>query len=83
MFIDPIATHARSKPKSLACVDLETGRRWDWRALDEAANRIANFLVGEFGPASGARVATLAAASGRGRFLCPSTGAWHRPKLPG
>jgi fatty-acyl-CoA synthase len=60
MFIDPIATHARSKPKSLACVDLETGRRWDWRALDEAANRIANFLVGEFGPASGARVATLA-----------------------
>ncbi len=60
MLIDPIATHARSKPKLLACVDLETGRRWDWRALDEAANRIANFLVGELGPASGARVATLA-----------------------
>jgi fatty-acyl-CoA synthase len=59
VLIDPVATHARSKPEALACVDLESGRRWDWRALDRAANRAANWLVGEIGLASGARVATL------------------------
>ena len=59
MLIDPVATYARAKPRSLACVDLETGQRWDWVALDRAANRVANWLVGELGAASGMRVATL------------------------
>jgi fatty-acyl-CoA synthase len=58
--IDPVATHARAKPKSLAVVDLETDRRWDFAALDRSANRVANWLVSELGAASGARVATLA-----------------------
>jgi fatty-acyl-CoA synthase len=60
MLIDPVATHARAKPHSLAVVDLESGRRWDFQALDRAANRVANWLVSELGAASGARVATLA-----------------------
>ena len=59
MLIDPIATHARAKPTSLAVVDLETSRRLDFLALDKAANRVANWLVGKLGAASGARVATL------------------------
>jgi fatty-acyl-CoA synthase len=41
-------------------VDLSSGRRWDWRALDATINRAANWLTGELGLASGARVATLA-----------------------
>jgi fatty-acyl-CoA synthase len=60
MLIDPVATHARAKPQSLAVVDLDTERRWDFLSLDRAANRVANWLVGELGAASGARVATLA-----------------------
>ena len=60
MMIDPVATHARAKPTKLAVVDLDTNRRWDFRSLDRAANRVANWLVGELGAASGARVATLA-----------------------
>ena len=59
MLIDPIATHAAAKPELTAVVDLESGRRWNWRALDIAVNRVANWLVAELGPASGARVATL------------------------
>jgi fatty-acyl-CoA synthase len=59
MLIDSIATHARAKPKALACVDLESGRRWDWPALDKAVNRAANWLVSQVGAASGVRVATL------------------------
>ncbi len=59
VLIDPVATHARAKPQALACVDLETGRRWDWQALDRAANRAANWLVAELGPARGVCVAAL------------------------
>jgi fatty-acyl-CoA synthase len=60
MVIDPVATHARAKPNKLAVVDLDTDRRWDFQSLDRAANRVANWLVGEVGAAGGARVATLA-----------------------
>ncbi len=60
MLIDPVATHARAKPDTEALVDLETGRRWSWRALDESMNRVAHWLIGTVGAGSGARVATLA-----------------------
>jgi fatty-acyl-CoA synthase len=60
MIIDPIATHNRTKPDRLACVDLDSGRRWTWRNLDLAINEIGNQLVETLGPASGSRVATLA-----------------------
>jgi fatty-acyl-CoA synthase len=60
MIIDPIATHSRAKPDRLACIDLDSARRWTWRTLDLAVNQIGNLLVETLGPASGSRVATLA-----------------------
>lgn len=58
--IDPIAHHAAASPQRLAIVDIEEGRRWTYRELDRAVDRLAGYLVKEFGPASGVRVATLA-----------------------
>lgn len=58
--IDPVATHAGASPGRTAIVDLEGGRRWTYRELDRAVDRLAAWLVGELGPASEARVATLA-----------------------
>jgi fatty-acyl-CoA synthase len=59
-FCDPIFTHARANPDALAIVDLESDRRWSYTQLDSAVNRLAAWLVEEFGPNSGARIATLA-----------------------
>ncbi len=60
MRIDPVATHAAARAGSLAVVDLASDRRWSYREFDQYVDRTAAWLVGEFGPASGARVATLA-----------------------
>ncbi len=57
---DPIATYARCNPESKALVDLESGRPWTYAKFDVAVDRLAAWFVGEFGPASGVRVATLA-----------------------
>ena len=56
---DPVATYAWSNPKALAVVDLESNRRWTYAELDAVVDRLAAWLVGEFGPASDMRVATL------------------------
>jgi fatty-acyl-CoA synthase len=48
-----------SNPKGLAVVDLESDRRWNYSELHAAINRLAGWLVSEFGPASAVRVATL------------------------
>ena len=58
--IDSVATYARSHPQRPAVADLESGRRWTYRVLDRAIDRLAAWLVGELGGSSGARVATLA-----------------------
>jgi fatty-acyl-CoA synthase len=58
--IDSLDTHARARPRALACVDLESGRRWDYAGLDREVNRAAQWVIVQFGPASGARIATLA-----------------------
>lgn len=58
--IDPVATNAAAHPAKLAMVDLEGGRRWTFGELDRAIDRLAVYLVAEFGPASGLRFATLA-----------------------
>lgn len=82
MIIDPVATHRRAKPRRLACVDLDTDRRWDWYSLDVAANRAAHWLVAMLGPASGARVATLARNSAELlilQFACIRAGAIFVP----
>lgn len=57
--IDPVAYHARRRPGALACVDLESGRRWSYMELDQDVERMARWLTGVLGPASGARVASL------------------------
>ena len=56
---DSIATYARSIPNREAIVDLESDRHWTYAELDQAADRLAAWLVGEFGQGSGARMATL------------------------
>ncbi len=58
--IDPIATYASSTPSHQALVDLQTGRRWTYAELNAAVDRLAAWLVGKLGAASGARIATLA-----------------------
>ena len=57
---DPVATHSKANPGGQAVVDIETGRRWDYAALDAAVDRLAAWLVARLGPASGERVAVLA-----------------------
>jgi fatty-acyl-CoA synthase len=58
--VDPIATHSRSAPDSIAIGDAETGARLSYHALNRLVDQTAAWLVGQLGPASGARVATLA-----------------------
>jgi fatty-acyl-CoA synthase len=57
---DPVATYALANPKSVAVHDLESNRRWTYATLNAVVNRLAAWLVDEFGPNSGLRVSTLA-----------------------
>ncbi|BCG72243.1 4-coumarate--CoA ligase [Mesorhizobium sp. 113-1-2] len=57
---DPVALHARAQPDRLACVDLASGRRWTYRALDEAIQRAVGVLETGYGVKPGQRIATLA-----------------------
>jgi fatty-acyl-CoA synthase len=57
---DPVATYALSNPQGQAVVDLESGQRWTYAELNAAVDRLASWLVGEFGLNSGVRVASLA-----------------------
>ena len=58
--VDPVATYTASRPGGSAVVDLESSRQWTYQELNRAVDRLAAWLVGEFGENSGARVATLA-----------------------
>jgi len=58
--IDAVATHGRARRAATALVDLESGRRWSWAEFDRSANRVARWLIEMLGPASGARLATVA-----------------------
>lgn len=60
MLTDSVATFASCTPAALACVDLETDRRWCYREFDQVINQAANWLVKEFGSASAERIATIA-----------------------
>jgi fatty-acyl-CoA synthase len=62
--IDAVSTHARARPHRLACVDLESRRRWSYAELDRQVDQTAAWLVAQLGAASGARVAALARNSG-------------------
>ncbi|UVK51830.1 AMP-binding protein [Mesorhizobium sp. AR02] len=57
---DPVALHARAQPDRLACVDLASGRRWTYAALDEAIQRAIGVLETGYGVKQGQRIATLA-----------------------
>ena len=57
---DPVFLHARAQPDRLACVDLATGRRWTYFALDEAIQRAVGVLEAGHGIAAGQRIATIA-----------------------
>ena len=57
---DPIASYARSNPNRIAVVDMSDDRQWTYRELDAVIDRLAAWLVGELGPNSGTRTATLA-----------------------
>ncbi|WP_246682246.1 AMP-binding protein [Mesorhizobium sp. B3-2-1] len=56
---DPVALHAGTQPDRLACVDLASGRRWTYRAFDEAIQRAVGVLEAAYGIEQGQRVATL------------------------
>ena len=56
---DSVGYYARCRPSAPACLDLETGRRWNYAQLDAEVARTASWLTGLFGPASGVRIATL------------------------
>ncbi len=57
---DAVALHARGVPEKLACADLATGRRWTYRALDEAVNSAITSLTDRCGIQPGERIATIA-----------------------
>jgi fatty-acyl-CoA synthase len=57
---DPVALHARAQPERTACVDLASGRRWTYAALDDSIQRAVAVLVDSYGVEQGQRIATIA-----------------------
>ncbi|MBW8908788.1 MAG: AMP-binding protein [Mesorhizobium sp.] len=57
---DPVALHAATQPGRIACVDLASGRRWTYSALDEAIQRAVAVLGSGYGIEPGQRIATVA-----------------------
>ena len=64
MSVDSVATHARARPNSLACVDLASGRRWSYQQLDRQIDCTAVWLIEQIGASSGARIVAIARNSG-------------------
>lgn len=59
ILLDATASYAKAMPNHLAIGDLASGRNWNYRQLHAAVDRLAAWIVGEFGPNSGERLATL------------------------
>ncbi|MEZ2329579.1 AMP-binding protein [Mesorhizobium sp. RCC_202] len=57
---DPVALHAATQPGRIACVDLASGRRWTYSALDEAIQRAVCVLGSGYDIEPGQRIATVA-----------------------
>lgn len=59
ILLDAIATYAKAMPRHRAIVDLTSGQSWTYGELHVAVDRLAAWIVGEFGPNSSVRLATL------------------------
>ena len=57
---DLLSKRAHLTPERIAIVELETGARFTYAALNERANRLANFMRDELGVQPGDRVSILA-----------------------
>ena len=57
---DPVALYARAQPDRTACVDLASGRRWTYAALDADIQRAVAVLEDSYGVEQGQRIATVA-----------------------
>ena len=57
---DLLSKRADLTPERIAIVELETGERYTYAALNERANRLANFMRDELGVQPGDRVSILA-----------------------
>ena len=80
--IDAVSYYAHQRAGALACVDLETGRRWSYAELAKDVDRTATWLTRQFGPASGVRVASVARNSAQLLILhlaCVRAGAIYAP----
>ncbi|WYZ46246.1 hypothetical protein EsH8_IX_000471 [Colletotrichum jinshuiense] len=55
---DPVLLHARLRPNGLACIDLETNRRWTYSELNSDIQR-ATAVLSDQGVRPGERVATV------------------------
>lgn len=58
--VDAVSYYAHQRAGALACVDLESGRRWSYAELARDVDQTAVWLTGQFGPASGVRIASVA-----------------------
>ncbi|WP_279482387.1 AMP-binding protein [Aureimonas sp. SK2] len=56
---DPVGLHAQARPDKLALVDLASGRRWTYSALDRAIEQ-ARAALGALGIGPGGRLAAVA-----------------------
>ncbi len=82
ILLDAIATHARAMPNHLALADLASDRRWSYGKLHRAVDRLAAWIVGEYGAASGVRLSTLSKNNAEMvilQFACIRAGAIFMP----
>ncbi|WP_246748622.1 AMP-binding protein [Rhizobium setariae] len=56
---DPVALYAQAQPEKLACVDLATGRQWNYRQFNGAIQRTVSALA-SLGVEPGQRIAAIA-----------------------
>lgn len=80
--VDSVAFHARFDPQRLAVIEIFSGRRWTYAALDEAIARCAGALAEEWHVNNGDRVAALAANRAELmmlHFACARIGAIYVP----
>jgi fatty-acyl-CoA synthase len=82
ILLDSTAIYAKAMPNQRAVVDLTSARSWTYAALHVAVDRLAAWLVREYGPNSGERIATLSKNTAEMvilQFACIRAGAIFMP----